>query len=128
MKKLAASILLLIYFVVSTGFVVSVHYCMDEVKGIELGHATNDACNQCGMVIQDSDGCCKDEVKVFKMPVDQLITKLLIAGFAIPEVSSFTSDYLLTPLVTSLQSEEPVANGPPLCKQETYLQNCVFRI
>jgi hypothetical protein len=128
MKKLAASILLLIYIVVSTGFVVSVHYCMDQLNSVELGHVTDSKCNDCGMIIEDSDGCCKDEVKVMKMQVDQAIAKLVKADFSLPLVSSFSTQFLFTPLIGDAKPDQPVAHGPPLSKQDTYLQNRVFRI
>jgi hypothetical protein len=128
MKKLAAAILLLTYFMVSTGFVVSVHYCMDELDSIELGDATDSECNQCGMIIKDSNGCCKDEVKVMKMKVDQTIAKLVTTDFSLPLILNFSSLFLLTPLVTDHEWQEPVAHGPPLNEQDTYLHNRVFRI
>lgn len=128
MKKLATTILLLIYFVVSTGFVVSVHFCMDELNSIELGEVTDSECNQCGMIIKDSDGCCKDEVKVMKMQVDQNLAKLVKISFPIPLITSFSTQFLFTPLVSDASANEPVAHGPPLSKQDTYLQNSVFRI
>ena len=128
MKKAAASILLLLYFVVSTGFVVSVHYCMDKINAVELGHVSNDECGKCGMYISDSDGCCKDEVKVVKMQVDQALAKLVKADFSLPLLFPQTTEFLFTPLFHKMEKTEPVAHGPPLSEQDTYLQNCVFRI
>ncbi len=128
MKKFAASILLLFYFVVSTGFVVSVHYCMDKVNAVELSDITNQECSKCGMFIKESDGCCKDEVKVVKMQVDQLIAKLVKADFILPFIVSNSTQYLFTPLLNKIERSEPVAHGPPLSEQDTYLQICVFRI
>ncbi|MBB1285625.1 hypothetical protein HRH25_14660 [Flavisolibacter sp. BT320] len=128
MKKLLATILLLVYFVVSTGFVVSVHYCMDKLNGIEWGEADSDQCGKCGMTITDSDGCCKDEVKVVKLKVDQTIAKLVKINFQTPAISHFPVSILLSPPVTERINDEPVAHGPPLSKQDTYLQNRVFRI
>lgn len=128
MKKAAASILLLLYFVVSTGFVVSVHYCMDKMNGVELGDNTHTECGKCCMEIEDSDGCCKDEVTVVKVQVDQLIAKLVKADFSLPLIATKTTDYLFTPLFYTLDRSEPVAHGPPLSKQDTYLRNRVFRI
>ena len=128
MKRAAATILLSLYFLVSTGFVVSVHYCMDQVNGVELGHSNRDECGKCGMPLADNDGCCKDEVAVVKMQVDQLIAKLVKADFSLPLIAVKTTDYLFTPLFISVEPSQPVAHGPPLSEQDTYLQNCVFRI
>ena len=128
MKNVAASILLLIYFVVSSGFVVSIHYCMDEVNGIELGHSDSGDCGQCGMPLEDNDGCCKDEVKVMKMQVDQAVAKIIKADFSLSLLSLEDRDYLFIPVFNTISTAEPVANAPPLDKQDTHLQNCVFRI
>jgi hypothetical protein len=128
MKKLVASAMLVLYFVVSTGFVVSIHYCMDEVNAVELGASELDECGTCGMTITDNDGCCKDEVKVVKVQTDQLLSKLVKADFSLPIIMSTTTSFLFTPLFNTTASSAPVAHGPPLSGQETYLQNCVFRI
>lgn len=128
MKKLVASILLLVYFVVSTGFVVSIHYCMDEINSVELGHVTDNECNDCGMMITGSDGCCKDEVKVMKMQADQVVAKLIKANFSLSLITTRYTSYLFIPLISERQHNVPVAHGPPLSEQDTYLQNRVFRI
>jgi hypothetical protein len=128
MKKLIASIMLLLYFVVSTGFVVSIHYCMDEVNAVEIGTSERDECGQCGMTITDNDGCCKDEVKVVKVQADQLLLKMVKADFSLPIISSSATEYLFTPLLNTLAQTAPVAHGPPWSGQDTHLLNCVFRI
>ena len=128
MKKLAATIVLFIYFVVSTGFVVSVHYCMDVFNAVELGHTEDDACNTCGMPINDKDGCCKDEVKVLKIKVDQLVSKLVKTDFSLQAIPVTQTPFYFTPLYSKFEKTEPVAHGPPLSEQDTYLQNRVFRI
>ena len=128
MKKLLASITLLLYFVVSTGFVVSVHYCMDKVNSLQLGDVEQHQCGRCGMPIKDSKGCCKDEVKVVKMQVDQTVAKLVKPDFSLPATVVSNTAFRLTPLFNNTQKEVPVAHGPPLSKQDTYLQNCVFRL
>lgn len=128
MKKLLATISLLIYFVVSTGFVVSVHYCMDKLNGIEWGEADSDHCGKCGMTITDSDGCCKDEIKLMKLKVDQTIAKLVQNQFSAPVIPALSFSYLLPLPIAEYITEEPVAHGPPLSEQDTYLQNRVFRI
>ena len=120
--------MLLLYFVVSTGFVVSVHFCMDEVNAVELGASEEDDCGKCCKTANDYNGCCKDEVKVLKMQADQLLSKLVKADFSLPVVGSTTTVFLFTPLFNSIAPPAPVADGPPLSHQDTYLQNRVFRI
>ena len=128
MKKLAASILLLIYFTVSTGFVVSVHYCMNKLDSVQLGDDSSEECGKCGMHVEDSGGCCKDDVKLVKMQVDQAFAKVLSADFAFHAVLPAPIDHYSAPLQNSIQEEYPLAHGPPLSEQDTYLKNCVFRI
>jgi hypothetical protein len=128
MKKLAASLLLLIYFTVTTGFVVSVHYCMNKVNGVAFGDSSDDKCSKCGMTIKDSDGCCKNDVKVVKMVVDQAFAKEKVADFSIslliPVTKGCQRDFVFNPI----HENYPLTHGPPLGEQDTYLYNCVFRL
>jgi hypothetical protein len=128
MKKLVASIMLLLYFVVSTGFVVSVHFCMDEVNAVSIGSGEEDDCGKCCQAPAEYDNCCKDEVKVVKVQADQLHSKLVKADFSLQVIGSAATPYLFTPLFTTIANPVPVAHGPPLSQQDTYLRNCVFRI
>lgn len=128
MKKLAASILLLVYFSVTTGFVVSVHYCMNKVDSVQLGDTDTDECAKCGMHMEDSNGCCKDDVKMVKMQVDQAFAKLAIADFSMEALPLTSTAFSFFPQIPSLTEDYPLTHGPPLSKQHTYLLNCVFRI
>jgi hypothetical protein len=128
MKKAFASILLVVYAMVSTGFVVSVHYCMDQVNAVQLGDAARDKCNKCGMPVKAAGGCCKDEVKVYKLQVDQAFAKFAKADFSLPAILSSHSGFLLAPLFSEVKINAPIAHGPPLSEQDTYLQNRVFRL
>lgn len=128
MKKLLTSLLLLVYLLVSAGFVVSVHYCMDKVRSLQLGNITHKNCMKCGMPIKEGKGCCKDEVKVMKMQIDQSPVKWAQADFSLSPVAVLASSFLSVPLFGNLKKTAPFAHGPPLSKQDTYLLNCVFRI
>jgi hypothetical protein len=128
MKKLFASILLLVYFTVSTGFVVSIHYCMNKVDSVQLGDSSSDECNKCGMHIEDSGGCCKDDVKMVKMQVDQSFAKITTPDFSLQLAPPVFYESCLFAYSNSPEEKYPLAHGPPLSKQDTYLQNCVFRL
>ncbi len=126
MKKGIAAILLLFYFSFSTGVIVSYHYCMDELDSLQLGDKTTEICGNCGMHTDDT-GCCNDEVKIFKIQ-DEQQTAAVSFKFE-------TTLAIVEPLPTwnegSVNSTHQLfANNhsPPLSKQDTYLQNCVFRI
>ena len=128
MKKLLASILLLVYFTVSTGFVVSIHYCMNKVDSVQLGDASSDECNKCGMHIESSGGCCKDDVKMVKMQADQSFVKIIAPDFSLALTPPVFYESYFTAYTNSPEERYPLAHGPPLSKQDTYLQNCVFRL
>jgi hypothetical protein len=129
MKKFAASILLVLYFVVSSGFTVNLHYCMDKFHSWELGATEKDSCEKCGMTTQKSNGCCRDEVKVMKLQQDQVSAATAIYQFSAPAIpASFVPEFLL-PVIKTVSIQEDRINGPPIIsKQDIYLNNCVFRL
>lgn len=128
MKKGLSLILLLIYFTVSTGFTVNLHYCMDEVQSWELGSTDDKKCGLCGMNTQDS-GCCHDEVKVIKLQQDVFKAQAIAYHFSFPVLISHTTSYLLLPFQNVKTADQHFSPGSPLInKQDTYLNNCVFRI
>src|SRR5688500_2152392 len=128
MKKAIAAILLVLYVAFSTGVVISCHYCMNDLDSLQLGNVTNEVCGNCGMEATDAMGCCSDEVKILTIEDDQQV--------AAASFKFFTPDAILTPLsvrneVSFITSNHQLFlnnHSPPLSKQDTYLQNCVFRI
>lgn len=128
MKKLLASILLLVYFTVSTGFVVSIHYCMNKVDSVQLGDTTSDECGKCGMHIEDSGGCCKDDVQMVKLQGDQSLVKITVPDFSLHLPSPLFNAFDIYSNNNSVEEKHPLAHGPPLSEQDTYLKNCVFRL
>jgi hypothetical protein len=129
MKKAVALILLLVYFVVSTGFTVNLHYCMDRFHSWELGASEQDACATCGMKTSDSNGCCRDEVKTVKLQQDLSQAKYMVTQFTMPVLITSVSEHLVTPFLNYNETIIPDDTGPPLLsEQDTYLENCVFRL
>ncbi len=129
MKRVATSILLVIYFVVSSGFAVNLHYCMDKFHSWELGTDENEKCDQCGMMTEKSSGCCRDEVKLVKIQQDVFQSKSTIYSFALPFlISHYPINLLLSSQKLILPKEYFNHTHPLLSKQYTYLSNCVFRI
>lgn len=128
MKKTLAFVVLFVYAVVSTGFVVSVHYCMDRLNGVELGDTGRDTCGKCGMPLKESGGCCKDSVKMYKMQIDQAFAKLPKADFSLLAIAPLAIQKSSLVFVTQSAKAEPVAHGPPLSDQNIYLRNRVFRL
>lgn len=126
MKKILATIVVLVYLTVSTGFIVCVHYCMDRFNSAELGNTEKDKCNKCGM--HKADGCCRDEVKVVKLQTDHLAAQVLSPDLSTPEIEEVQAHYLVLPFRNYTGTSYSVAHSPPLSEQDTYLQNCVFRL
>ena len=128
MKKGIAAILLVLYVAFSSGVVINFHYCMDSFDSAQFGANKSDYCGVCGMHKSESNECCKDEVKIFKIQDDQQ-TSAISFKFTSPDV--VVDEVLLwneTFLVGSPHQLYLNTHSPPLSKQDTYLQNCVFRI
>ena len=126
MKKTLAAILLLVYFTVSTGFVVSLHYCMDRLTSTEIGNSKSDKCDYCGM---HKDGhCCRDDVKVVKLQVLHTISQIAVPLFSLSPAHVVTATFIVSPFYNFTKTNDAIAHSPPLSEQDTYLQNCVFRI
>lgn len=126
MKKILAAIVLLVYFTVSTGFVICVHYCMDRFDSVELGNDNSELCNKCGM--HKTDGCCRDKVVVVKLQLDHLAAPAISSDFSLPPAVLHTENYTISPLCNFIQTKYSVAHSPPLNEEDTYLRNGVFRI
>jgi len=126
MKKALAAILLLMYVTVSTGFVVSLHYCMDRLNSAEIGTSKSDKCDKCGM---HKDGhCCRDDVKVVKLHTTHLASKITVPDFSLPIAATIPTTFLLSPFYNFSQKNFTIAHSPPLSGRQVYLENCVFRI
>ncbi len=129
MKKLFVFILLLVYFTVNTGFVVSLHYCMDKRASVDLGSRAKEKCDKCGMPSRNQKDCCHDEIKVVKLNADEVQAySLAYQPIQFPDVFPL-SLFIDAPLQKRLLSISNKAHAPPLIhKQDIYLTNCVFRI
>ena len=128
MKKYASAILLVLYFVFSSGVVINLHYCMDRFDSFKLGSQKSDVCGKCGMHTEDSDGCCKDELKFVKIQDDQ---QTPIAQFNFESIDAIVStpDILLNEELQGSESTLLVNNhSPPLNDPPIHILNCVFRI
>jgi hypothetical protein len=130
MKKIALFILAIIYFAVSSGVVINLHYCMDRFASADFG-LTNSGrfCDKCNMPKKQGNNCCHDQVKLIKLHADQHK-----AGFSF-RLSSLEKMLVKTQVFNfSLSCDNAVTNknlahSPPLPnRQDTYLRNCVFRI
>lgn len=129
MKKVLASITVLFYFIVSCGVVINLHYCMGSYQSFTLYEAQYKKCGKCGMHMEDNSGCCRDEVKIIKLQDDQNSTYVsysiqgIVAAVITPSEFIAASVLNVEELLHYNNLSPPLLNG-----QDTYLQNCVFRI
>lgn len=130
MKKIIASITIICYLALTTGVIVNFHYCMDRLGSVQLFAAESKKCSKCGMHIAKSHGCCRDEVKIIKMELDQKAPLGIAFDFPALEVFSFSPSQFISASFFTLEETGHYKNhSPPLISgQDTYLQNCVFRI
>ncbi len=128
MKKALVFILLVCYFTVSTGFVVSFHYCMDKFDSVQLGSEEDDECGKCGMH-SGENACCFDDVKVVKLDDSHVAAQALLANFSLPPAIVQGFNFFIDPPISP---QDPwlfqMAHGPPWQEQKINIFNCVFRI
>lgn len=128
MKKGLAFILLVLYFALSSGVVINLHYCMNRFDSSSLGAAKSEVCGKCGMHSDDANSCCNDEVKIIKIEDGHQFSAINFK-FTSPEVIIDHSSFYLTNLINTEKKNQVFTDqSPPFSKQDTYLVNCVFRI
>ncbi len=129
MKKALASITLICYLAVSSGVIVNFHYCMGRLDSVKFFAAESEFCGQCGMHINKAHKCCGDEIKVIKLQDDQQAAQV-IYSLKIPSSEIIVpSDFIVASFYKANNSLSQSDHSPPLItEQDTYLQNCVFRI
>ena len=130
MKKITVVILLFCYLAVSAGVIVNLHFCMDRLASAKLFEQKGKECGKCGMHLDNSKGCCRDEITIIKMDDDQKINE----GFsyslpALEPLGHNSSDFIITSFYNAPLTPHCQSHAPPLISgQGTYLLNSVFRI
>jgi hypothetical protein len=101
---------------------------MNRFDSFKLGSQKSEVCGKCGMHVEDSDGCCKDEVKFVKIQDDQQAS---IAQFNFESVNAVVlpPQMLLNEELQGMANTLPVNDhSPPLNEPPIHILNCVFRI
>ncbi|WP_126971555.1 HYC_CC_PP family protein [Gynurincola endophyticus] len=131
MKRFAVVILSLFYLLVTSGFIVNVHYCMGRLASVEIGASSTDVCGFCGME-EDKNGCCHTDEQHYKVEdVHQNVAANFV--FSQPVTDDvielpFYQEYL-TPLLTQRVILYNKYHAPPDRQfNQVYLYNCNFRI
>lgn len=79
--------------------------------------------------MDNNNGCCRDEVKIVKLQDDQNVTyvSLSIQGIEVDIITP--SEFIAARGFHTERSLHYNNHSPPFLNgQDTYLQNCVFRI
>lgn len=130
MKKLFFSISFLCYFAVTSGVVISSHFCMKRLLSVHLFETSPDVCGRCGMDTNELNGCCRNEIKVVKLVQDQ--TKIPIVTYELPalEIQAVIPSAFIVAAFKNIDEQRHFHNHSPplLSEQDTYLRNNVFRI
>ncbi len=133
MRKILFSILAVLYFGLSTGATIHMHYCMGKLVESALWHNSSkvgDKCSNCGMSNKKSK-CCKDEHKHLQIEKDQKANDLNSQNFSFSEVQILNTPFFeyKTAIRNSLFGLNSYANAPPdNLFVPIYIRIQVFRI
>ena len=131
MKKASVILLAILYFAVSSGMIVNLHYCMNRFASADFSLVSGKTqCDKCGMYKAKSHGCCHDEVKLVKLQDDQNRESGVLFDFSVSRLlATVPSPYIVTSFFNADETNHHKIHWPPLLsQQDAYLQNCVFRI
>jgi hypothetical protein len=131
MKKVSVIVVAVLYFAVSSGMIVNLHYCMNRFASADFSLVSGKSqCDKCGMHKTNSHGCCHDEVKLVKLQDDQNKASLVSFDFnSFQSIAITPSQFIITSFYNADEINHHQEHSPPLLsKQDTHLQNCVFRI
>jgi hypothetical protein len=129
MKKVAVSILILLYFSTSIGATIRMHFCMGELVSWTLNTIVkDDKCSKCDMKCEK--GCCEEKSQVVKIDKDQ---KVAIATFEFSK-STFQVEPTIyqnwqASMISFTVVDFPKANAPPdKGKVPLFVRNGAFLI
>lgn len=131
MKQIIAVIAFFCYFAASSGIIIiNSHYCMKRLVSTRLFETDSKLCSKCGMKMHSAKGCCHDDVKVVKLVQDQNNATATSYQLTVAKLLPvLPSDFIAASFYNFFGQPHFQNHSPPLLqKQDTYLQNCVFRI
>ena len=124
-KKIALSLIMVVYMTVSSGMAMEIHFCMGERTGSGFYTSSNDTCGRCGMK-EKKGGCCSDEQKFIKLSEDHNTSPSHYIGalaFHLLPATRHANIESFTWYTASYGRQSFADSGPPL-----YIVNRVFRI
>jgi hypothetical protein len=129
MKKFLILLLALIYFTVSSGMVMNIHYCMGKVSSVKVGILFNKNCRNCKG--NDHKGCCRTETRLIKIADNQQVAhadySFSVPVKILPAVTWQMIDCPVKTLNNNLVFNNP-SQSPGILSQDINTLHCVFRI
>ena len=126
MKRTLVAILSIIYFCISSGFVVSVRYCMGNISKVNIEIVPS---KTCCCSTKETKSCCKIESKFIKLSDNHQATYAdfsVVSPFHIIPAFYTISNTTVASINTKLAFNN---HSPPIISsQPIYVLNCVFRI
>ena len=110
MKKITVAILAIVYLGVTSGFAMTIHYCMGKVASVDMMH-TSDKCGKCGM--KTNTGCCKDEFKIVKLEDSHKLISNDIKIYSPTAVTDNAQNIFDTRLFSSRGKSDNKNHSPP---------------
>ncbi len=108
---------------------VNYHFCMDRYDSVKFYTVQTDECSKCGMHTSESNGCCRDDVKLVKLVDNYKSTSLSFSFEKLSPPVIEVSDFIAIDYSIFVTTDSYLYHSPPLiCLQDIYLQNCVFLI
>lgn len=103
---------------------------MNRLASKEVFGSKQEHCGKCGMHKDKADGCCHDEVTLYKISSDQKASATALFNFELPAVSYFLiSDYFEATIGSDKDQDEfPKESPPPRLPSDLYVKYGVFRI
>ena len=128
MKKAAIAIIAVLYFGVSSGIAMEIHYCMGKRSGMDFYGEQKDKCGKCGMSGKKA-GCCNDEFKFLKINdsyknVSNQIVFGTVGIAILPVYQEYKSNLANTKASLPHRGHAP----PGFTRPSACIMNCVFRI
>lgn len=124
MKKFISIILVLIYFSLSTGAIVTLHYCGGRLESITLNsEAQACCCAISGMTID----CCENEE--FRLDIDIDENVAFSSDIAFKNFSQLVYSSLTSVILNEVEIEDEqlaTYNLPPPKPESIWLMNCTF--
>lgn len=124
MKKFLAIFFSLFYLAFSSGAVLQLHYCMEEIS---VSQNSGDECNVCHS--KEKKDCCKDEVKFVKVDHFQKSDLQTLHWLKIPAfLNKIVWNFEIFSKEKSAVALEFHTGPPVIYSPSIYILNCNFRI